>query len=94
MNNENKYRNELLYGDAIYIITYETAYSIGRFVLIYKQLMTDTRLNKKIEKLLSQKDIIHVNRRFVTVDEWKNVISMEAKFPNVVEDSDIEYKDI
>ena len=93
MNNENKYRNELLYEDAIYIITYETAYSVGRFVLIYKNLMTDTKLNKKIEKLLSRKDILHVNRRFCTVDEWKSVLSKE-ELPNVVEDSDIEYKDI
>ena len=66
-------KNSELYGDSIYLIFYETKYSQGRFVVLYAHYMTDERFRKKLEKALSAKDIVAVERHIITAAQWLDV---------------------
>lgn len=86
-------RNVELYGNSIYLIYYQTKYSIGRFVIHYAYYMTDERFKKKIEKALSSKDIISVSRMLIPAALWLDVYA-NKELPIRVTPSSIEWEQL
>ncbi len=69
-------RNSELYGESILLIYYETKYSRGRYAILYAHYMTDERFRKKLEKLLSAKDMVAVERHLITIEQWLDVYAL------------------
>ena len=86
-------RNAELYGDSVYLIYYQTKYSIGRFVIHYAYYMTDERFKKKIEKALSSKDIITVSRMLIPAALWLDVYA-NKELPIRVTSSGITWEEL
>lgn len=86
-------RNVELYGDSVYLIYYQTKYSVGRFVIHYAYYMTDERFKKKIEKALSSKDIISVSRMLIPAALWLDVYA-DKELPIRVTPSSIEWEQL
>ena len=86
-------KNSDIYGDSVYLIYYQTKYSIGRFVIHYAYYMTDERFKKKIEKALSSKDIISVSRMLIPAALWLDVYA-DKELPIRVSPSSIEWEQL